>query len=82
MGDEQDMQKMGGLKEKMPYTYWTFLISTLALMGLPPFSGFFSKDEILWKTFSGGHQVLWFLGFLGGHDRFLHGPSGLPGLLR
>lgn len=65
MGDEQDMQKMGGLKDKMPTTYWTFLISTLALMGLPPFSGFFSKDEILWKTFSGGHQVLWFLGFLG-----------------
>ncbi len=65
MGDEQDMQKMGGLKNKMPTTYWTFLISTLALMGLPPFSGFFSKDEILWKTFSGGYQVLWFLGFLG-----------------
>ena len=65
MGDEQDMQKMGGLKAKMPLTYWTFLISTLALMGLPPFSGFFSKDEILWKTFSGGHQVLWLLGFLG-----------------
>lgn len=65
MGDEQDMQKMGGLKDKMPTTYWTFLVSTLALMGLPPFSGFFSKDEILWKTFSGGHQVLWFLGFLG-----------------
>ena len=65
MGGEQDMTKMGGLKDKMPYTFWTFLISTLALAGLPPFSGFFSKDEILWKTFSGGHEILWFLGFLG-----------------
>ena len=65
MGGEQDMTKMGGLKEKMPYTYWTFLISTLALAGIPPLSGFFSKDEILWKAFSGGHEVLWFLGFLG-----------------
>jgi NADH-quinone oxidoreductase subunit L len=59
------MRKMGGLKEKMPYTFWTFFISTLAIAGLPPLSGFFSKDEILWKTFSSGHQFLWLLGFAG-----------------
>lgn len=52
MGGEQDMRKMGGLKEYMPYTYWTFLAGTLAISGIPFFSGFFSKDEILWQTFS------------------------------
>ncbi|MBI3795599.1 MAG: NADH-quinone oxidoreductase subunit L [Deltaproteobacteria bacterium] len=65
MGGEQDMRKMGGLREKMPYTFMTFFISTLAIAGLPPLSGFFSKDEILWKTFSGGHPFLWLLGFAG-----------------
>jgi NADH-quinone oxidoreductase subunit L len=44
---EQDIWKMGGLRKKMPVTFWTFIIGTIALMGLPPFSGFFSKDEIL-----------------------------------
>jgi NADH-quinone oxidoreductase subunit L len=44
---EQDIWKMGGLKEKMPITFWTFAIGTLALCGVPPFSGFYSKDEIL-----------------------------------
>jgi NADH-quinone oxidoreductase subunit L len=44
---EQNIWKMGGLKERMPVTYWTFLLATLALCGVPPFSGFFSKDEIL-----------------------------------
>jgi NADH-quinone oxidoreductase subunit L len=44
---EQDIWRMGGLKRKMPVTYWTFLLATLALCGVPPFSGFFSKDEIL-----------------------------------
>ena len=44
---EQDIWKMGGLKQKMPLTWWTFLLATLALCGVPPFSGFFSKDEIL-----------------------------------
>jgi NADH-quinone oxidoreductase subunit L len=59
MHHEQDMRKMGGLKRWMPVTYWTFLLSTLAISGIPPLSGFISKDEILWKAFSGGHQVLW-----------------------
>lgn len=44
---EQDIWRMGGLKRRMPVTYWTFLVGTLALCGVPPFSGFFSKDEIL-----------------------------------
>ncbi len=61
MHHEQDMRKMGGLKKWMPYTYATYLLSTLAIAGIPPFSGFFSKDEILWKAFSGGHQVVWFV---------------------
>jgi NADH-quinone oxidoreductase subunit L len=51
MHEEQDITKMGGLKNKMKVTYITFLIGTLAISGIPPLSGFFSKDEILWKTF-------------------------------
>ena len=47
MGGEQDMRKMGGLRKKIPITYWTMLIGTLAIAGIPGFSGFFSKDEIL-----------------------------------
>ena len=52
---------MGGLKNELPVTYRTFLIGTLAIAGVPLLSGFFSKDEILWKTFSSGHTVLWLL---------------------
>ena len=51
MGGEQDIRKMGGLKRKMPATYLTFLAATLAISGIPPFSGFFSKDMILSKAF-------------------------------
>jgi NADH-quinone oxidoreductase subunit L len=59
---EQDLRNMGGLKKELPVTYKTFLIGTIAIAGLPPLAGFFSKDEILWKTFSSGHTILWFLG--------------------
>src|SRR5580765_4696503 len=59
LAGEQDMRKMGGLRKDLPITYWTFLIGTIAIAGLPPLAGFFSKDEILWKTFSSGHTVLW-----------------------
>ena len=52
MHDEQDIQKMGGLKKYLPVTYWTFLIGAVAISGIPPFAGFFSKDEILWKAAS------------------------------
>ncbi len=51
MGGEQDITRMGGLKHKMPVTFWTFLIAILAISGFPPFSGFMSKDEILVAAF-------------------------------
>jgi NADH-quinone oxidoreductase subunit L len=62
MGGEQDMRKMGGLRHKMPITFVTFLVATLALGGVPPFAGFMSKDEIIWEAFAHGHTVVW--GFL------------------
>ncbi len=65
MSGEQDMRKMGGLRDKIPRTYWTFLIGTVAIAGIPPLAGFFSKDEILWKAFSHGTgygKLLWLLG--------------------
>src|SRR5215813_3353042 len=52
MHHEQDMRRMGGLKKYMPYTYWTFMAGWLAICGVIPFSGFWSKDEILWKSAS------------------------------
>jgi NADH-quinone oxidoreductase subunit L len=52
MHHEQDMRRMGGLKKYMPYTYWTFLAGWLAICGIIPFSGFWSKDEILWNAAS------------------------------
>ncbi len=60
--DPQDIRNMGGLRKYMPKTFWTFLIATLAIAGFPPFAGFFSKDEILWKTFASGHKALWAIG--------------------
>jgi NADH-quinone oxidoreductase subunit L len=59
LGGEQDMTKMGGLRKKIPITYWTMLIATLAIAGLPPFAGFFSKDEILGAARSGPHASFW-----------------------
>jgi len=64
MGGEQDIRKMGGLKSKMPITYWTFLAATLAISGIPPFSGFFSKDLILNKAFE--HNIILYILALGG----------------
>jgi len=52
MSGEQDIRRMGGLKSKIPITYWTFLIATIAIAGFPPFAGFFSKDEILGSALS------------------------------
>jgi NADH-quinone oxidoreductase subunit L len=67
MSGEQDMRKMGGLKDKMPTTFWTFLIATMAIAGTPLTAGFFSKDEILWKAFSSpfGSPRLWMVGVAG-----------------
>ncbi len=60
----QDMRNMGGLLARMPRTAWTFMIATAALSGIPLTAGFFSKDEILWKVWSGanGHALLWLVG--------------------
>ena len=52
--DAQDMRNMGGLRQYMPVTFWLMLIATLAIAGIPPFSGFFSKDEILAAAFARG----------------------------
>ena len=65
-----EMQEMGGLKKYMPHTYLTFMVAYLAISGIPPFSGFMSKDEILWATFNshlpvaGLGKALWALGLL------------------
>ncbi|MFH1263043.1 MAG: NADH-quinone oxidoreductase subunit L [Pseudomonadota bacterium] len=64
MGGEQDIRKMGGLKSKIPVTYWTFFIATVAIAGFPPFAGFFSKDEILWQAWNRS-WVFWGMGALG-----------------
>ncbi|HET9704364.1 MAG TPA: NADH-quinone oxidoreductase subunit L [Vicinamibacterales bacterium] len=61
---EQDIRKMGGLKKHIPITYWTFVIASVAIAGVPFLAGFFSKDEILFETFRHGHQVLWGMGIL------------------
>lgn len=63
MHHEQDMRKMGGLRKKLPITFLTMMIGTIAISGLPPFSGFFSKDEILAHAFQYS-PVLWAVGVL------------------
>ncbi len=63
LAGELDIRKMGGLKGKIPVTYWTFLIAALAIAGFPGLAGFFSKDEILWRTFL-QTKVLWALALL------------------
>ena len=67
LGGEQDIRKMGGLRKHIPITFWTFLISTAAIAGIPGLAGFFSKDEILWYAFAsdkGGAPWLWAMGAL------------------
>jgi NADH-quinone oxidoreductase subunit L len=66
MADDLDIRHMGGLKAKMPITFVTFLLATLAISGIPPFAGFFSKDAILASAFDspGLGKVLWFVGLL------------------
>jgi len=59
MSGELDMRKMGGLRKKIPITYWTTFIACLAIAGVPGLSGFFSKDEILWMAYSRHHSI-WF----------------------
>jgi NADH-quinone oxidoreductase subunit L len=66
MGGEQDMRHMGGLKQKLPWTHRTMLVGCIAIAGVPPLAGFFSKDEILWSAFKvGGYgQIVWLMGFV------------------
>ena len=64
MSGEQDIRNMGGLKKHLPVTYLTFLIGTIAIAGIPPFAGFFSKDEILSHAFE-YNKFFWLIGVLG-----------------
>jgi NADH-quinone oxidoreductase subunit L len=63
LGGEQDIRKMGGLRKSLPVTWLVFLAGTIAISGIPPFSGFFSKDEILLHAYE-GNKVVWVLGVL------------------
>ncbi len=64
LGGEQDMRKMGGLRRKLPVTFWTMLLAGAALAALPPLAGFWSKDAILASAFVNGHLVLWSVGIV------------------
>ncbi|HYQ96107.1 MAG TPA: proton-conducting transporter membrane subunit, partial [Candidatus Eisenbacteria bacterium] len=88
LSGEQDLWKMGGLKSHLPKTHLTFLIATLAIAGVFPFAGFFSKDEILYQTWLRGGPVLWCAGIIGAfltafymfrlYFLTFHGPSRAP----
>jgi NADH-quinone oxidoreductase subunit L len=67
LAGEQDIRKMGGLRRLMPFTYIAFLVGSLSLSGIPPFSGFFSKDSILAATLAHGWygEILWVAGMIG-----------------
>jgi NADH-quinone oxidoreductase subunit L len=58
MSGDQDMRNMGALRKHMPHTWWTFMFAYVAIAGIPPFAGFFSKDEILWKAFTYNSPIL------------------------
>src|SRR6266550_2245593 len=64
LGNEQDMRRMGGLRRKMPVTFWTMLIAGGALAALPPLAGFWSKDEIVSAAFTNGHVLLYTIGII------------------
>jgi NADH-quinone oxidoreductase subunit L len=65
LSDEQDLRRMGGLAARLPWTHGVMLVATLAIAGLPPLAGFFSKDEILAAAFASGHYGVWIAGLLG-----------------
>jgi NADH-quinone oxidoreductase subunit L len=64
LSGEQEMTRMGGLRKHLPITFTTMLVACIAIAGIPPFAGFFSKDEILYETFASGNLVLWVIGTL------------------
>ena len=87
LAGEQDLRNMGGLKKYLPITYWTFLIGALAIAGVPLLSGFFSKDEILFRTFTAAARRATLLLWVHRHghvaaDRDLHVPAGVPDVPR
>jgi len=63
VGGEQDMRRMGGLRKKIPWTFGTMTIATIAIAGIPPFAGFFSKDEILWRAYE-ANWIYWLVGLV------------------
>jgi NADH-quinone oxidoreductase subunit L len=63
VGGEQDMRKMGGLRTKLPWTFWTMTAGTLAIAGIPGLAGFFSKDEILWRSYQAS-WAYWLIGVI------------------
>jgi NADH-quinone oxidoreductase subunit L len=65
MSDEQDMRRMGGLATRLPWTHGVMLVACIAIAGIPPFAGFFSKDEILHGAFASGRHAVWAAGLLG-----------------
>ena len=71
MSGIQDIQKMGGLRRHMPWTYRTFLIGTVAIAGIPPLAGFFSKDAVLWGAWNYANygRALWFIGVIAARCR-------------
>jgi NADH-quinone oxidoreductase subunit L len=87
LSGEQDMDRMGGLKSALPKTHMTMLIATLAIAGIFPFAGFFSKDEILFHAWESGGPILWSMGVIGAfltafymfrlYFMTFHGPSRL-----
>ncbi len=85
MGGEQDMRKMGGLRKKLPVTFWTMTIAVFTIAGFPPLAAFFSKDAILYAAFvqGPGGKLLWFVGLITAHAHFaLHVPPLVHDLLR
>src|SRR5580765_5198596 len=67
LSGEQNLRSMGDLRQRIPTTHWTMLVATLAIAGIFPLAGFFSKDEILWQTWTsegGAYRVLWFIGYI------------------
>jgi NADH-quinone oxidoreductase subunit L len=67
LGGEQDMRKMGGLRKRIPITFWTMTLGVFAIAGIPPLAGFFSKDEILYRAFTSDNPIgklLWFVGLV------------------
>ena len=86
LSGEQDMRKMGGLRKRIPITFWTMTAGVFAIAGIPPFAGFFSKDEILYQTFLSPNRsarLLWLVGLItAGMTSLLHVPAVVQDLLR